>query len=187
MSSASTTNKPEGDGRAAETDRQNEAERLVGEADALIAEVLSPGRWPQKRTVESFLRNDRLDRVLALYGRAMRLDPEEAAYPWNLASTLNRLGINDLALGLVSRAIRVAALAGEDDWSGADAHVAMAEIAIDAGEPEIALTALTRSVELNGAEDRSSVERVLAEIRRTSGQENPQVSLAIRLLDRLPA
>jgi len=40
-----------------------------------------------------------------LYSRAMRLDPDEAAYPWNLASVLNRLGLNDLSLGFMMRAI----------------------------------------------------------------------------------
>lgn len=163
-----------------------EAVALVGEADELIAEVLKPGRWPQARTVERFLQGDRLERVLALYGRAMRLDPAEPAYPWNLASTLNRLGLNDLALGFLTRAIHTAEQAGDREWSGADAYLALAEVAIDAGEADIGLTALARAEELGESNgEHGEVQRLLREIRKRSDDPRPQVSLAVRLLERL--
>lgn len=187
MSSASTTDEHEGRGRAGGDKPRAEAARLVDAADELIADVLKPGRWPQARTVERFLKGDRLAQVLSLYERAMRLDPTEAAYAWNLASTLNRLGLNDLALGFISRAIQLAQRAGDVEWSGPDGQIAMAEIAIDAGEPDIALTALARALELDGESDRAHVERLLREIRKSSDDPRPQVSLAVRLLERLPA
>ena len=95
-------------GKRVERDRAGDPEEraalLVREADEFMADVLRPGRWPQRRTIERFLDGDRLDRVLALYREAMRLDPLEPAYPWNLASALRRLGLNDLALSFVERA-----------------------------------------------------------------------------------
>lgn len=185
MSSASTTDgrkdaRPAGGRRTAA-----EAADLVGRADELIAEVLKPGRWPQDKTVARFLEGDRLEKVLSLYGRAMRLDPNEPAYPWNLASMLNRLGLNDLALGFIARAVQIAHQTGDEEWSGPDAHIAMAEIAVDAGEPDIALIALARAFESDGEAD-SHVQRLLRELRKSSRDPAPQLSLA-RLLDRLPA
>jgi hypothetical protein len=82
-----------------EVEARGEAGRLIDDADALVDEVLSTGRWPQEKTVDRFLKGDCLERVLSLYERAMRLDPGEPAYPWNLASTLDRLGLSNLALG----------------------------------------------------------------------------------------
>src|SRR5689334_21895628 len=118
------------------------AEQLVGEADGLLASVLGPGEWPTNQAAERFLSEGSLDRVLALYGQAMRLDPTEPAYPWNLASALNRLGLNDLALGFIARAIHLAQQSGEREWSGPGAQLALAEVAIDSGEYDLALTAL---------------------------------------------
>lgn len=83
--------------RAAVRSNPVRAQELVDEANALVAEVLAPGRWPQARTVERFLEGDRLERMLSPYTLAMAVDPDEVSYPWNLASTLNRLGLNDLA------------------------------------------------------------------------------------------
>lgn len=163
------------------------ARKLVHEANALIAEVLTTGRWPQARTVERFLEGDRLERVLSLYSRAMFADPEEVAYPWNLASTLKRLGLNDLALGFISRAIHIAERTGDEGWLGPDVHLAMAEIAVDAGEPDVALTALARAQELAAGDGvDKDVIRLLDEIRETSRDPNPQASLAASL-ERLPA
>lgn len=48
-----------------------------------------------------------LERTLALYLQAIRLDPHEPAYPWNLASTLSRLGLNQIAFALIAQAIKV--------------------------------------------------------------------------------
>src|ERR1700759_42467 len=80
------------------------AQALTGDADELLANILAPGEWPTPEAIEAFLKEGILDRVLSLYGQAMRLDPQEPSYPWNLASALNRLGINDLALGFMVRA-----------------------------------------------------------------------------------
>lgn len=177
----------EGRPRVAVPEDLDRAQALVDEASELIAEVLSPRRWPQARTVDRFLEGDRLERVLSLYARAMAADPDEAAYPWNLASTLNRLGLNDLALGFIARAIHLAERAGDEDWSGSDVYMAMAEIAVDAGEPDVALTALARAQEMEtGAGDEENVVRLLNEIRVVSRDSNPQASLAASL-QRLPA
>lgn len=185
MSKKRSTNKHAGRGRDGARSDVRTAEELVGQADELIGEVLAPGRWPQRRTVDRFLAGDRLERVLSLYGRAMRLDPDEAAYPWNLASTLNRVGLNHLALGFITHAIRVAERVGDTEWSGADAHLALAEIAIDADEPDIALTALARALELNGRIG-PHIRRLLRKVREASGEARPEVSLAGRL-EQLPA
>ncbi len=119
----------------------------------------------------------------------MLADPDEVAYPWNLASTLNRLGLNDLALGFIARAIHLAERMRDEEWSGPDVYVAMAEIAVDAGETDVALTALARAQEMETAAgvgvDRD-VARLLDEIRETSQDPNPQASLAASL-ERLTA
>jgi len=164
-----------------------EAEWLVNEADELLADALAPGRWPQAKTPARFLAEGKLDRVLALYGRATRLDPREPAYPWNLASALSRLGLNDLALAFMARAIHLATAAGESEWSGADAQLALAEIAIDAGESDLALTALAhaRALDDRGAR-KEQIEERLREIRAERRDPQPQASLAA-LLERLPA
>ena len=172
--------------RAAGASEIADAVELVNEADQLVFDILKPGRWPQARTVERFLKGDRLARVLSLYGRAMRLDPDEPAYPWNLASMLNRLGLNDLALGFIARAIHVAERAGEEEWSGPDSYLALAEIALDASEPDVALTALARARELAGDAQDGDVQRLLREVRKSSGDPRPEVSLA-GLLEQLPA
>lgn len=164
-----------------------EAEALIGEADQLLAAVLAPGRWPEVETAERFLSAGMLDRVVALYGRAMRLDPGEPAYPWNLASALNRLGLNDLALGFMTRAIHLSAAKGEREWSGPDAQLALAEVAIDAGEYDLALTALAHARaedERNGRDEQ--IGNLLKEVRSEQRDPQPQVSLA-SLLEQLPA
>jgi tetratricopeptide (TPR) repeat protein len=171
------------DARSAELAR---AAELVARADGLIAEVVAPGRWPRRRTVERFLDGDRLQRVLGLYTEAMRLDPDEPAYPWNLASTLNRLGLNELALGFIERAIRIARTAGDAEWADASAHLAWAEVAEHAGQYEVALVALARAKSLaNGsAEIGVSIERERRAIERALQQQAPERALA-RELDAL--
>jgi|SRR5665811_371430 len=141
MSNARNTPKPE----AARPDATTKAEALVGDADELLADAFGPGEWPEAEAAERFLSEGKLDRVLALYGRAMRLDADEPAYPWNLGSAMNRLGLNDLALGFLARAIHLAAQRGESEWTGPDAQLALAEVAIDAGECDLALTALAHA------------------------------------------
>lgn len=186
MSSGGTTDGPAAGHRAAGHSEIAKAVEFVNEADELIFAILKPGRWPEARTVERFLQGDRLERVLSLYGRAIRLDPEESAYPWNLASALNRLGLNDLALGFMARAIHVADRTSDEDWSGPDAYVALAEIAIDAGDHDVALTALARARKLGAVADDAHVQRLLNAVRELSGDPRPELSLA-GLLERLPA
>lgn len=77
---------------------RRKAAALVDEADQLVSDVLSPGRWPQARTVRRFLGEGRLERLLSLYSEAIWLDPWEPAYPWNLSSVLRRLCQKELAL-----------------------------------------------------------------------------------------
>jgi tetratricopeptide (TPR) repeat protein len=187
MARNGSTDGREGKPRDAAPRDLERAQELVDEASALIAEVLAPGRWPQARTVERFLEGDRLERVLSLYARAMAADPDEVSYPWNLASTLNRLGLNGLALGFIARAIHLAERGGDEEWSGSAVYLAMAEIAVDAGEPDVALTALARAREMEtGAGVDDDVARLLDEIRKSSRDSNPQGSLAASL-QRLPA
>lgn len=185
MSSGGSTDGRGAGGPAAADSAIAEAVELVNEADGLVFAILKPGRWPQRRTVERFLGQDRLERVLSLYTRAMRLDPDEPAYPWNLASVLNRLGLNDLSLGFMTRAIHAAHRIGDEEWCGPDAYLALAEIAIDAEEADIALTALARAQELGGAEDRELLP-LLREVRSASREPFPETSLA-GLLERLAA
>lgn len=163
------------------------AEALVGEADELLADVLAPGHWPEAKAAERFLSEGKLDRVLALYGQAMRLDPSEPAYPWNLASAMNRLGLNDLALGFMTRAIHLAAAKGEREWSGPDAQLALAEVAIDAGEYDLALTALAHArAEDERSKREEQIEILLKEVRSEQSDPRPHASLA-SLLKQLPA
>src|SRR5258705_2122614 len=137
MNNEANTPEPAGAGPEAVA----KAEQLVGEADELLTKALGPGEWPEAEVAERFLSEGKLDKVLGLYSQAIRLDPTEPAYPWNLASALNRLGLNDLALGFLARAIHLAEQSGESEWSGPGAQLALAEVAIDAGEYDPAPTA----------------------------------------------
>jgi tetratricopeptide (TPR) repeat protein len=117
----------------------------------------------------------------------MRLDADEPAYPWNLASAMNRLGFNDLALGFLSRAIHLAEQRGESEWSGPDAQLALAEVAMDAGEYDLALTALAHAREADEASDIwDQVKDLLIEIGRQRKDPKPHASL-VSLLEQLPA
>jgi len=167
---------------------RREAAELVATADVLVGEGLRPGRWPQARTVERFLSDDRLERVIGLYERAMRLDPAEPSYPWNLAATLNRLGLNDLALGYMTRALSVAEEVGDEEWCDADSYLALAELELDAGETDKALTTITRARQLAPGEAgvAAHAERLLKAARDQSHDQHPEVSLAVRLLGGLP-
>jgi tetratricopeptide (TPR) repeat protein len=171
-----------------EVEAPGEAGKLVDDADAIVDEVLSPGRWPQEKTVDRFLKGDRLERVLSLYERAIRLDPAEPAYPWNLASTLDRLGLSNLALGHMARAIQVAEETRDDEWARADAHLALAEIALRAGETDLALTALASALDSDPEDPgvRSTASSLLEGITKATGTPRPHLALAARL-ERLPA
>lgn len=183
MSNEANTREPEG----ADLEAVAKAEALVGEADELLADALASGQWPDAETVDRFLSEGKLDRVLALYGQAIRLDSKEPAYPWNLASALNRLGVNDLALGFIARAIHLAEANDETEWSGPDAQLALAEIAIDAGEYDLALTALAHAGADNAKNGREAqIGELLKEVGSGQDDPRPQASL-VSLLEQLPA
>lgn len=146
-----------------DTSTCEDAARLVDRAEAIFELYLKPGRWPASRAAQRFLKSGDLERVLSLYTRAMEEAPGEPAYPWNLASSLDRLRLPDLALIYIRRAIRVAAENGEDEWAGADAHLAWADIAIRAGEPETAEVAIDQARKLD---PHVSFERYLRRLRR---------------------
>lgn len=129
-------------GREADDASAQDAGRLVEQAEAILARYLKPGQWPRAKAIGAFRRNRDLEPVLSLYAQAMESDPGEPSYPWNLASALDRLGLSDLAVIYMRRAIRVAEEAGDGEWSGADAHLALADVAIRAGDDEIAALAL---------------------------------------------
>lgn len=125
-------------------DEVEQAIQLVDQAEQLIAEVLHPGEWPKADQVERFMKEGRLERTLALYLQAIRLDPLEPAYPWNLASTLARLGLNEIAFALIAQAIGVGEQTGQEEWAGAGEHLAFAETALDAGQGDMAVVAIAR-------------------------------------------
>jgi tetratricopeptide (TPR) repeat protein len=137
--------------------------RLADEAEEILGRYLAPGRLPSARVARKFREDGDLQIVLALYERAMQADPDEHAYPWNLASSLDRLRLPDLALIYARRAIRVAEETGEREWAGGDAHLAWADIAIRAGEPEIAARAIERAREVD---PEVPVERYVRRLRR---------------------
>jgi tetratricopeptide (TPR) repeat protein len=189
MTNEANTRRPEG----ADREAVDKAAALVGDADALLGDAFGPGEWPEADSVDRFLSEGKLDRVLSLslslslYGQAMRLDSNEPAYPWNLGSAMNRLGLNDLALGFLTRAIHLSEQRGEDQWSGPDAQLAVAEVAIDAGEYDLALTALAHArADDQGNGREAQIGDLLKEVRSERGDPQPQVSLA-SLLERLPA
>jgi tetratricopeptide (TPR) repeat protein len=143
-----------------------DAARLTEQAEAILGGYLKPGKWPTVRSSRRFLASGDLERVLSLYMRAMESDPLEPAYPWNLASSLDRLRLPDLALIFIRRAIRVARDTGDKEWAGADALLALADIAIRAGESEIAELAIQQAHRIDPG---APVERYL----RSSRSESP--------------
>jgi tetratricopeptide (TPR) repeat protein len=165
--------------------RRDAAVGLVDEADRLIAEALPPGRWPEDQVAEAFVVSGRLERALALYAQAMRLDPDEPAYPWNLASALGRLGLSDLALGFISRAIAAAERVGDRELSGSAAHLALAETALDADRPDQAVLAVARAKQLGaGSEELDHGARLVAEAAEQRGDLPTQIGLAAALVGR---
>lgn len=114
----------------------------VDAAEALLGRYLQPGRWGTEAATARFLRSDDLGPVIAAYERGMAAHPTEPALPWNLASSLDRLGLADLALAYVQRAIRVASAVADEELADAASHLAWADIALKAGQPEVALVAI---------------------------------------------
>jgi hypothetical protein len=136
--------------KPAETGPGNATERsargsAVDEADSILWAYTKPGQMPSRATARRFVDEGHLERVLGLYLRAMGDEPNEASYPWNLASSLDRLYLSDLALPFIGRAVRMAQRQGDDDWGGADAHVAWAEVAMNADQPELAAVLLEKA------------------------------------------
>ena len=121
-----------------------EAGKLVDQAEEILGRYLRPGQWPAAPVARRFRESGDLQLVLSLYARAMADDPDEASYPWNLTSSLDRLRLPDLALVFVRHAIRVAEESGDTEWAGADVHLAWADIALRAGQPEMAERAIER-------------------------------------------
>jgi len=154
---------------------------LVDEAEELLAPVVPPGAWPTANVIERFLAGDALGRVLSLYDRAMALEPDEAALPWNLASALRRLGLHDLALTYVTRAIAAAERTGDLDLAGPDAHLALAEIAVDAGRPDLAALAIARARQLGGGRG-VLADRLLDVIRTADADVIERLQLAAELV-----
>lgn len=139
------------------------AAQLVDQAEEILNKYLRPARWPTARTVKRFREDGDLELVLSLYSRAMADAPDEPAYPWNLASSLDRLQLPDLALIFLRRAIRIAEETGDHEWSGADVHLAWADVAIRAGEPAMAELAIERA---RAVDPGVSVERYRRKLRR---------------------
>jgi len=155
---------------------------LAAEAEEIIARFLPEGTWPQRRTVEKFLASGQLEHVLVLYNRAMLLDAKEPSCPWNFSGFLRRVGLNEMALAFVERAIVVATEIGDTAWAGPGAHLAWAETALDAGQLDVALVALAKAKRLrpSGALNHS-IQRMLKEIARKSQDAHPADSLAGKL------
>ncbi len=166
------------------------AAQLAEQAEEILGGYLKLGRLPTARVAHHFLKSGALERVLALYIQAMESDPLEPAYPWNLASSLDRLRLPDLALLFIRRAIRVARDAGDLEWAGADAHLALADIAIRAREPETAEIAID---EAHSIDPSAPVERYLRRLRRESStpeggelaREQTRSALPKRILEEL--
>jgi len=182
----STTRQPKGNGREAgrkpSRDEIDQATRLVDQAEQLIAELLEPGQWPGPDKVGRFMSEGRLERTLALYLQAMRLDPLEPAYPWNLASTLSRLGLSELAYALIAQAIHVGEQTGQEEWTGAGEHLALAETALDAGQEDMAVVAIARATEIDApSQVRAQALRLLDEVSGRGSGERPELTLATRL------
>jgi hypothetical protein len=143
------------------------SEAAVEEADGLLARFTGAGVAAARRFVDE----GHLEHVLALYGRAMRKEPEEASYPWNLASSLDRLGLSDFALPFIGRAVRTAQAHGDEQFGGAAGHVAWAEVAINADQPELAAALLQQARSIDPS---IAVERYERELRRAA---NPMPSV----------
>jgi tetratricopeptide (TPR) repeat protein len=129
------------------------AAELVSGAERAIGELLAPDEWTDEPTARRIAATENFERALTQYVRAMALAPDEPAYPWNLSYLLNRLGQHDLATTFLLRAIKIATEHGDDDWADADAHLALADSALRAGQDTIALLAIRRAVELRRDED----------------------------------
>ncbi len=161
---AASTRKRAVGGRASASSHSQieDSVQLADQAEEIFARYLDPGSWPTAQVAQVFRGSGDLERVLSLYSQAMANDPREPAYPWNLASSLDRLQLSDLALIFLRRAIRVAEDTGDSDWAGADAHLALADVAMRAGEPEMAEIAIEKARKIDPS---APVERYVRQLR----------------------
>lgn len=145
---------------------------------------MGAGELPAPEAGDRFLAEGGFARLLALYGEAMRLDPDEPAYPWNFGAALRRLGMSDLALVFISRAVEVSRRTGDDEWLGPAANMAVAEAALDADQPEVALLALARAREDGDltASDRRQADRLLEELGPVREELRQRMVLAAELV-----
>ena len=148
-----------------------EAKELVREADAILGGVLRPGVHPRRSTIARFESSGGLERVLSLYLYAMRLDPEEPSYPWNLATSMARLGHYHLALAFIEKAIAVANATDDPEWADVYAHIAWAVVAMRAEQWQVALIALATASRLaTDDETTRDVARLKAKIAERSSR-----------------
>jgi hypothetical protein len=87
----------------------------------------------------------------------------------------------------MARAIQVAEETGDGEWAGADAHIALAEIALRAGETDLALTALASALDFEPEDPGvgGAASSLLERISEATGTPRPHLALAARL-ERLP-
>jgi tetratricopeptide (TPR) repeat protein len=168
---AASTSKRAAGGRASVNNdaASEDAAKLAEQAEGILSRYLRPASWASARVARQFRESGDLEIVLSLYAQAMADDPREPAYPWNLASSLDRLQLSDLALIFLRRAIRIAEETGDDDWAGADVHLAWADIAIRAGEPELAEIAIKRAREIDPG---ISIQRYVRQLRHERSAAN---------------
>jgi tetratricopeptide (TPR) repeat protein len=127
-----------------------------------------------------------LAKVLALYETAIQLDPGEPAYPWNIGSVLSRIGWPQLSIGYLARAIQLSAERAESDWAGAPAYLALAEVALDAGAYDLALTALGHAWSSDDSQEfADDVAELLNDVKEEKQDPRPQDFL-VTLLRQLP-
>jgi tetratricopeptide (TPR) repeat protein len=148
------------------------APELVDRAEEILERYVKPGRWPRPRVAKAFRDAGHLEQVLGLYARAIEDEPDEPAYPWNLASSLDRLGLSDLALAYMRRAIRVAEETGDDEWAGADAYLALADIAVRSRDFDSARVAIEHAKRL---EPSAPIERYQRLLRQQQHPAAPRV------------
>jgi tetratricopeptide (TPR) repeat protein len=138
------------------------AAQTAERAEAILGRYLPPASWANARLARRFRESGDLETVLSLYAQAMADDPQEPAYPWNLGSSLDRLQLSDLALVFLRRAIRIGEESGDREWAGTGVYLAWADVAIRAGEPELAELAVEKAREID---PRAPVERYLRQLR----------------------
>ena len=162
---ATNTAKRVGRNRASVTSSSpvEEAAQLAERAEEILGGYLQPASWATARVARRFRESGDLETVLSLYAQAMADDPQEPAYPWNLASSLDRLQLPDLALVFLRRAIRIGEETGDGDWTGAGVYLGWADVAIRAGEPAMAELAIEKARE---ADPGAPVERYVRQLRR---------------------